>query len=237
MEHQHQNPGLTMSSYDDFLVQTSIATKEFPKLQLHESNDGKYILRGELDIVGSDNKHWNTFTIEIHHTDLFPKRFPRVFEISNKIPPIPDWHVNSDKSCCIKVLPEEIIICHSEITLTSFIKDHVLPYFFNQTHRMIEGYYVNGEYSHGIEGIYEAYKKILNLEGYRKIAELLIEVSRTNRPNRTNLCFCGSGKKYRYCHRDSCDKLFFFEQKDLILHSDMLLYQLSEKDKTLNKST
>ncbi len=181
----------------------------FPKLKIKEVENGMIILSGKLDIVDKNGKYWDSYLIEIHPTTDFPDRFPWVYEVGGKIPKIGDWHVNEDtKSCCIEVRPKEILICKSGITLLSFVESHVLPYFFNQTHRRIEGYYVNGEYSHGVLGVYEFYSRILKTgSDIRKTIQLLMFISKGIRPSRTDSCFCGIKEKYRRCHREAFETL------------------------------
>lgn len=205
-----------MSGHDLFSQQIDEAFEHFPNLTRQSNEDGKIFLRGEIEIVDTDEKLWETYIIEVHCSDDFPRRFPKVFEVGGKIERISDWHVNPDGSCCIKVLPEEILRCNQGIDLTSFLQSEVLPYFFNQTHRRVEGYYVNGEYSHGLMGIYEAYAKWLGVErDLRKVILLMIFAAKGVKPGRTHNCFCGSDKKFRKCHREAFEKLVIIE-KDIL---------------------
>ena len=194
-----------MSGCELFLQQIDDALVHFPGLK-REVTEAKTFLKGEIHIIDREGKHWESYLIEIHPLELFPKRFPVVYETGGKIEPISDWHINADGSCCIKVLPEEILSCLQGITLTSFLQQEVLPYFFNQTHRKVEGYYVNGEYSHGLVGIYESYAKLLRVDAdVKKVILHIILIIKGIKPGRTHICFCGSGKKFRRCHREIFD--------------------------------
>lgn len=202
-----------------FIDQIPAVLKQYPKL--YESNiDGKAVVAGEIDIIDHNGKYWESYEIEIHCSDLFPSRFPNLYEIGGKIPKIGDWHVYEDTlSCCVKILPEEVLKCKQGITLTSYISEEVLPYLFNQTHRRIEGYYVNGEYAHGNLGIYEYYADALKTGDLKQIAKLLYNIATRPKPDRTSVCFCGSGAKYRYCHRASYEKLSLLGRELLIEHA------------------
>lgn len=209
----------SLTGYKLFVAQIPIVLNAYPKLKKRELN-GQFILAGEIDIVDADGKHWETYEVEIHCSKLFPNRFPTLYETGGKIPKIADWHVYEDTlSCCVKILPEEILRCIKGITLEQYVSEEVLPYLFNQTHRKIEGYYVNGEYGHGDRGIYEYYAQILKTCNLGKIAQLLHGIAISPKPNRTSLCFCGSGIKYRYCHRSSYDKLSLLGKEILIEHA------------------
>jgi hypothetical protein len=221
-----------MVGYELFLQQLDESIRQFPKLGRIE-RDGVVILKGELEVIDTFGKYWDSYTVEIHHSDTFPFRFPILYEVGGKIPQIGDWHINEDtKSCCIKVLPAELITCKNGITLTGFIQQEVLPYLFNQTHRRVEGYYVNGEYSHGIHGIYEFYSRLLNTgDSIKKTLTLMTYVASNPKPERTSLCFCGSGIKYRKCHRDAFEQLALVDKKDLIAH----YYLIASKAGLLSK--
>ena len=212
-----------MNRYLKFVGQVREVSDQYPKLSHIEVN-GKAVLKGEIDIVDRDGKYWDSYLIEIHYREGFPNRFPLVFETGQKIPKIGDWHINEDdKSCCIKVLPEELIICKDGIFLTDFIAKEVIPYFFNQTYRRVEGYYANGEYSHGVHGIYEFYSEILNTgSNIKKTIQILFSILKNDKPGRTHDCFCGSGEKFRKCHRKAYKYLSMIDSEELSRHILMI---------------
>lgn len=194
--------------YDIFVSQLDEALEAFPSLGIIEV-DGKDILKGILAVIDKNGKHWEDYEIEIHFSKNFPAEFPTLFETSGKIPKIADWHVYEDTlSCCVKVKPEEILRCKDGITITEYIREEVMPYLFNQTHRRVEGFYVNGEYGHGQLGIYEFYANELNTGAdIKQTIRLMRFIASNDRPGRTSVCFCGRNIKFRYCHRDAFDKL------------------------------
>jgi hypothetical protein len=216
-----------LGGYALFVKQIPAVLEKFPKLSKTE-HQGEVAVAGEIDIVDKDGKYWETYQIEIRSTDLFPKRFPNLFETGGKIPKIADWHIYEDTfSCCVKILPEEILRCHQGITLVEYVTDEVLPYLFNQTHRRVEGFYVNGEYGHGGLGFYEYYSSELRTDNLEQIAKLLYNIATISKPGRTSKCFCGSGKKYRYCHRENYEKLSKLGKELLIDHATKF-YNLSK---------
>jgi len=197
-----------MIGYDKFISQLNEAQEMFPTLKQIESN-GKIFLRGIVSIVDQDGKHWEDYKIEIHCSDYFPKEFPRLFEVSGKIPRIADWHIYEDTgSCCTKIPPEEILRCQKSITVTEYILEEVIPYLFNQTHRRAEGYYINGEYSHGGMGLLEYYTKELKTgNDYKLTLDLIKFIATNDKPYRTSFCFCGKKEKFRHCHKIVFEKL------------------------------
>lgn len=194
--------------YEQFVDQLKEAIAAFPSLFEATSGDTK-ILKGSLPIVDREGKHWEDYDIEIHCSDNFPYEFPKLYETSDKIPKVSDWHIYEDTlSCCVKVHPEEMLRCKKGITVTEYIREEAIPYLFNQTYRRVEGYYVNGEYSHGAAGIYEFYAGHLKTGSDIKLTlHLMYFIAAHERPDRTSLCFCGKKAKFRHCHRDAFDKL------------------------------
>jgi len=189
---------ITISSFD---AQVDDVLKRYSKLVKHII-DGKIMLKGEIDLVDTFGVYRDTYCVEIHSTPGYPYRFPYVFETGGRIPRNIEWHIfESDGHCCIKVEPEEILICKKGISLLDFLDNQVVPYFFNQTFRRLNGYFIN-ERSHGLLGIVEFYKQKLNEENIFRLLGLLKFILKGIEPDRVSLCFCGSGLKYRKCHRD-----------------------------------
>ena len=86
--------------------------------------------------------------------------------------------------------PEEILPCKNGITVTEYIREEVIPYLFYQTHRRVEGYCANGEYSHGAGGIYEYDSRILKAgPDIRRNLQIMKYISSHERPMRTSKCF------------------------------------------------
>ena len=212
-----------MTGYEKFISHLTEAQEMFPALKQVEYN-GQIFLRGVISIVDQEGKHWEDYEIEIHSTDNFPKEFPRLFEISGKIPRLADWHVYEDTgSCCTKIPPEEIFRCQKGITVAEYIKEEVIPYFFNQTHRRIEGYYINGEYSHGGKGLLEYYSKELKTgNNYKLTLDLIKFIATQDKPHRTSFCFCGKKLKFRHCHKGAFEKFKSLGHGILKLHYAMI---------------
>jgi|WetSurMetagenome_2_1015567.scaffolds.fasta_scaffold128921_2 hypothetical protein len=186
-----------------FNDQLPTVIKEYPGLSLKKRDNINY-LSGTIDLFDQYHILWDTYEIEIFPSFNFPYRFPIVYETGGKIPRNIDWHIfEKTGNSCIKVVQEEILICYYGISLLNFIKDQLIPYLFNQTYRRRKGYFLN-ERSHGVFGPYEFYAEKLNeSKGIDKIIKLLQFIESSSEPIRVSYCFCGSGKKYRKCHREA----------------------------------
>lgn len=177
----------------------------FPQLKKVVGSDDDF-LKGILDIPNDEGEVIGSFMIEIKNHEEFPYRFPILYETAGDIRNEADWHKYPDHSCCITVEPDERLICRNGITVLEFIERHVIAYFANHHHRLITGQYKNGEYAHGLPGIRQFYADLFKTPDMGKWIEYYKHVfhEKSIDIGRNDQCFCGSGKKYKFCH----DKVF-----------------------------
>lgn len=205
-----------------FLEEVEGVIKLYPKLNIVEKS-GIKILSGEIDLFGDREEILDTYQVEIHPSDEYPFMFPLVFETGGKIPINIDWHIyESTGRCCVKIPPEEFLICLNGITLSDFFKNELIPYLFNQTFRRENGYYIN-ERSHGAKGFIEFYGKKLNMSKISDIIKLLAYILYRDEPDRVAQCFCGRNEKYRKCHRDAYRLLSQIKKDDLLIHIRLII--------------
>ncbi len=166
--------------------------------------DGERILKGNIDIIDNTGKLWDTYEIEIRGSNSYPKGFPKLFEVGDSFPKIASWHTYEfdDKSCCIDVTPNEILICKNGISVVDYIQLFVIPYLANQTFRKREGYYLYGEYSHGILGRIEFYQNKLKAKNTFDLMKMIDLIIGGFNPDRTAFCPVCNKIKFRKCHRD-----------------------------------
>lgn len=178
---------------DNFEVQIKRVLQEHPGLSY---NDQSKMFSGILIIDEGDQ-----YNITIDLTP-FPHKFPVVKEINERIRPIADNHINSDGSCCFTVPVKEQILLKKGLikTIPQFINKIVVPFFQNNSFREINGNYKNGEYSHGLSGIIEAYSDILGVNNQELTLKILIRHLKGNGYGKNDPCFCGSNKKFKDCH-------------------------------------
>lgn len=197
---------MTTESYKLFCNQLDSVIKKFPNLMITEL-DGVKALKGILDIKNDQNEVVGSFSVEIRYRMEFPFRFPILYEVGEAIPDIADRHKYQDGSCCITVLPDEILKCRDGISVLSFIEEYAIPYFANQVYFLQNWKYLNGEYSHGFNGLREFYSQLFKTTDTSKWREYVDIVSsgKTLKMDRNKPCFCGSGLKYKNCH----DKIYY----------------------------
>lgn len=188
---------------------------------VQSEEQGRICLSG-IVIFEADGKKYD-FKIKICSTENYPFRFPKVFELSDKIKKIADWHINSDESFCFTVEPIEVIACKSGISLPDFYEKWLMPYLSNQQYRINEGKYANGEYSHNVLGLYEYYVELLKTKDIRLIEKYLGVALSKKKIERTSFCYCGSGVKYRHCHKEATSQLW--QSGDEVLEKHLVLFR------------
>lgn len=147
--------------------------------------------------------------IEVHCAKGFPLRFPILYEVGDVIPKHPDWHKYNDESCCITVEPDEVLKCKHGISVLEFVEQHAVPFLANFIYRTAVGSYKNGEYSHGQPGLEEFYTDLLRTDDKAQWIKYFQYTFKNEKfdNDRNKLCFCGSNKKYKKCHRMIFDEL------------------------------
>lgn len=189
------------SPYTYFKEEALLLESQFPELKLVEQTGEIPKIIGEVILRDVDGERIDSYSIEMVCSSNYPQSFPFVFETNNRIPLNIDWHVHSDGHACLCSWPEEIIHCNKGINLESYLKKHVIPYFFNQKHREVNGFFVK-ERAHGNEGNIEFLKEKFRTNNCKTILSCLEYIRANPEPDRTNNCFCGSGEKFRKCHRE-----------------------------------
>lgn len=179
----------------------------FPKLKGYKEN-GKDVLEGIIEIIDSEGFIWDSFQVKIKITDEYPYRFPLLFEIGDRIPKIADWHIYTNQACCLTVEPNERLVCKKGIRLITYIREWVIPYLANQAYRIKFGHYAGSEYSHGVGGNIEYFKELFNEGSLPRVLDYLKYAITNPKPQRTSECFCGSGIKYRKCHKYAFEELY-----------------------------
>lgn len=188
--------------------------EHFVELNYQEDTEGNPLVIGSLVLRDEAEAIIDRYSIRIVQSEGYPNRFPWVYETGGRIPINIDWHVFPDGHCCIKAVPEEILLCKTAITLPWFIKEQVIPYFFNQKYREQNGFFLK-ERSHGVLGTIEYFYDHFNVSDVNLVLKLLIESQNAKERKSNSKCLCGSGRKFRKCHRRSLRTLSVFSRKGI----------------------
>lgn len=203
--------------------QISEVLEHYHGLSFNEINNS---IDGELFISKDDS-----YDVSIELAP-YPKFFPQVFEIGERIPRKVTRHIYTDTgSCCLSTSAKAQILLKSQIqSLYLFVKEIVMPYFQNNSYFEIKGHYKTDEYSHNKLGIVEGYRDILQTNNDYLIARLMLNRIEHKKLKMHDLCYCGSGQKIKKCNackHYTCYKSFRkididILQNDLIIFIDLL---------------
>jgi hypothetical protein len=219
---QLQTLGAMNNGISIFREEAQNVQQTFPTLTCGEMEDGIPFVIGDLILEDEQGGFVDSYSIRIEPTENYPLRFPHVYETGGRLPVNVEWHMMPEGNCCIKAFPEEILLCKQGINLYSFIEKEVRPYFFNQKHREIHGFFLN-ERSHGLVGNIEFLEEIFQTKNLNVIIRGLLLIKDKREPDRVSKCFCGSGLKYRKCHREAFRKLNLFTDDELKTCIQMVL--------------
>lgn len=214
-----------ISSHALYKKEFASIKERYPKITSHFVN-GKYYLQGSIDITGDSGEKYDEYEILIEFPVSYPSVFPVVFEKGGRIERVPDMHINNDGSCCLGTMASMFVLLKGKITLLDFMNELVVPYFANQTHKFFTGEYANGEFAHGVIGIYQFYSSTFGIDNLEKIIDLLLRVISGNLPKRNEPCMCKSEKKYKKCHLSAVRTLSKVSKEVLIKDCDKLIHVL-----------
>lgn len=195
--------------------------KKYPQLRFVAKNDS-WIFVGSVDIVGKEGVYYDDYDIIIESTPFFSKGFPKLFETSGKFPKTGEWHVFMDGSCCTAVKQKEILATRNGITIFRYLDEFALPYLANQTHRKETGNYANGEYRHNTEGELQYFVELFRTEHPMILKDCLQLAMNYRDYSKNQVCFCGSGEKYKSCHLKSIEKAKLLGYNYLIIFFDLI---------------
>jgi len=197
-----------------------------PDLSFSADENGVPFVHGRIWLRDAHGVCIDHYLVRIVPTASYPFQFPLVFETGGRIPINFDWHVfEQDGHLCIRVLPEEIIICKKGLEFLSFIKEQLIPYLFNQKYREMNGYFLK-ERSHGDAGGIEYFQELFATTDLKVIAQGMAIVRSKRFPKRVANCFCGRKLKYRKCHRNAIAVTSQYSLKDLAYFFSMVLKEI-----------
>lgn len=194
--------------------------KKFPGLSYNEIYNS---IEGELFISKDDSYH------VLMDLKPYPKYFPIVFELGERIPKNVARHIYSDSgSCCFTTQAKSQIFLKTKITsLYLFVKEVAIPYFQNNSYYELNGKYRTLEYSHNGMGVIEGYRDILQTSNDRNIAFLMYQRIKGTKLRLHDLCYCGSNLTLKKCdsgkHSNSYKEFRKIDLEQLIMDMEAFM--------------
>ncbi|QPJ65378.1 MAG: hypothetical protein G3M78_08230 [Candidatus Nitrohelix vancouverensis] len=205
--------------------------KIYKNLSLISQKENPFAIRGPLgfyvEIGGNSIK--DCFEIEIVIPEDYPESPPKVRELLNRIPK--DFHKIQDDFLCLAAPLEVRLKFSKDKSLVGFVEKFVVPYLYSFCCWEKNGDMPFGERSHGVAGVLEQYRDILDVDTDLKALCLIKVLVEGNYRGHLN-CPCGSDLQLRKCHgpvllqikKHRSQEGFFFDFLDII----KLLYNNKE---------
>lgn len=138
------------------------------------------------------------YSIRIEVPHEFPQRLPETVETSGRVPRT--FHTNDGKYLCLEVPAKIKATLKRNPTLIHYVDEYVVPYLFGYSHYVRTGKLPFGERSHGQKGKLEHYHEMFQTKDTVIILSYLRMLAK-GRYRGHRLCYCGSGKRLRNCHK------------------------------------
>ncbi len=187
---------------------------KYKHLSFDEENK---ILHGKIYITKNDY-----YELKIV-LESYPRFFPTVYEVDDRIPKKVDRHIYSNSgACCFTTIAKSQILLKTKIkSLKLFISEILVRYLENNSYYEINETYFDEEYSHGILGDVEGYKDILGIDNEIIIAQLMLQRIKNEKLTIRDKCYCKSGVTLKKCNNGLHNKFyknFRKIEKVLIMH-------------------
>lgn len=140
----------------------------------------------------------------------YPGHEPVAYDAASRFQPKPDGklvdrHLGSNGQCCLWLDPESRWNSRDPSALRLFL-DELAVFFDRQLIYDLTGEWPGPSYSHGREGYLEFIREQLGSDA--ALTEVLIGlITMKIRIGPNDVCTCGSGKKFKKCHREVVEKI------------------------------
>jgi hypothetical protein len=171
---------------------------DYPNLHIYVENETVFV-RGSFSIT-FESEVLDRYQVEIEFLPDYPDSVPVVREIGGRIPRAVDSHMISATGQCCLFLPDERWKAYPKgCSFLDFLNGPVRNFFLGQTMVRLGQSWPFGEHAHGITGIIEYYKSLLETEDVLTILNYLDYMSKPVIKGHWP-CPCGSGECLRKCH-------------------------------------
>lgn len=189
-----------------------------------KTNDNYIVLDGVIDVVDTNDDFWNNYNIRvIVPKSGYPHIIPIVYETSSKIKRDKDFHISEKGECCLDIHHKLILEKRRGISLVSFYKKYIYPFFSNHQYKIKINSYAGEEYKHDADGIVQFYKEEFNLTDYEiiiKCIEASLGILKTERNKQCPIC---GSPKYKKCCHQTVEKLKLYGNE--ILKLDLEIFK------------
>jgi hypothetical protein len=161
-------------------------------------SEGKIEISGVFIVYSSNKKVLDRYKISINIPCTYPVDLPIVRETGGRIPREGKYHINDDGTACVFLPEERWRSFPVGDPFSTYLNIPLHNFFLGQTVYQKEGRWPFGEWGHGLEGIYEYYFWLLNIQDKNSVHRFLHILSKHNFKKHYE-CPCGSELLIRKC--------------------------------------
>lgn len=194
-----------------------------PGLRYHGKVGENFMFSGDYFLVDCEGELIESFEINIYIHKSYPNTFPIIELLDDKIERVEEYHVNEHGIVCLEHTYIANKLAKEGLRVYDFI-DFYLHRYFSWVLVKKSGVDSNlQEWAHLDKGTIQVYETLLDMSDKSQIVIFLNNYLMVNKPRRNIKCFCGCGKKLKYCHYDAYQFLKSIPQKDIA--KDIELFQ------------
>lgn len=192
-------------SLEQVVSEISTALIDFPDLRISQSDRFPVTLEGSIILSGSKGP-FDSFNVRIEFQDGFPLIAPQLFETSGRLPREIDRHIFSDGHACLAVW-EAWLARTDDWSVGATLNGPIRNFLLSQSEFERTGKWPFGEHAHGSVGQLDAIKAIIDPEAIGASRVVWIVDTLFKWPAGHISCPCGSGRRFRHCHRSELEVL------------------------------
>ena len=169
-----------------------------PLMRLDDEGE-MVVLRGRFDIEHQGSVV-ESFALDVELSTVSPRDLPVVRETGGRIPRVLDpHHCASDGALCV-LLPESYwFYFPAGLSLAEYLQGPLRDHLAGQALVLQGKPWPAGEWSHGLDGVWEFYEQILKVPD-RHVVLRLLKAACDERIKGHHPCPCGYGSLMRRCH-------------------------------------
>jgi hypothetical protein len=193
-------------------------------VNIDKTGDSLLVLDGVIEVVDTNGDFWNDYEVRIVVPKLgYPNVVPKIYETSAKIVRHDDFHISKEGKCCLDIHHKLMLEKRRGITLISFYKKYIYPFFANHQYKIKTESYAGEEYKHDVDGVIQFYNEEFSLTDYELIIkhiECSLGILKAGRNKQCPIC---GNPKYKKCCRTTVEKLKSFGKE--ILRMDLAIFK------------
>jgi len=201
-------PDINLISNRQFKIsnfeEDKIATLEAnPGLRYDGKIDDLRKFSGSFYLTSSEGKLIESFGIIILIPKAYPNTFPIVISVDDKIEKTENYHIGKEGIICVEHTYVANKLAGAGLRLYDFIS-YYLPKYFSWVLLKQTGITENLlEWGHQDRGTIQVYETLLETTDKFAIRLFLEGFVKAKKIGRNDRCYCGSGKKLKYCHYEA----------------------------------